>query len=78
MYFVYALASENRNYIYVGLSSNLEKRINAHNSGYERTTKPYRPFKLIFSKAFATRTEAREVEKYYKSTSGKLFLKTLL
>jgi predicted GIY-YIG superfamily endonuclease len=36
MYFVYALRSYNHNYIYVGLTSDLKKRIDAHNRGYER------------------------------------------
>jgi putative endonuclease len=49
MYFVYALRSYNHNYIYVGLTSDLKKRIDAHNRGYEKTTKLYRPFKLIYS-----------------------------
>ncbi len=48
MYFVYALSSLNYPYIYVGLSANLKDRIKRHNSGYERTTKPYAPFQLIY------------------------------
>lgn len=44
MYIVYAISSVNRNYIYVGLTSNLGARLKRHNSGLERTTKPYAPF----------------------------------
>ena len=77
MFHVYAISSLSRNYIYVGLTSNLDKRLARHNSGYERTTKPYAPFTLIFSEAFATRLEARAKEKYLKSGAGKEFLKHL-
>jgi len=42
MFWVYAISSLNRNYIYVGLTSDLESRIARHNKGYEKTTKPYR------------------------------------
>ena len=77
-YYVYALKSESRQYIYVGLTDNLERRIAQHNSGKSKTTKPYRPFRLIFSEKFSSRIEAREKEKYLKSTTGKRFLYKLL
>ncbi|HEY9490038.1 MAG TPA: GIY-YIG nuclease family protein [Chryseosolibacter sp.] len=59
MFYVYALRSLSRNYIYVGLSDNLEKRVYQHNRGLNRTTKPYAPFTLIWSGTFPTRMEAR-------------------
>ena len=68
---VYALKSLRRNYIYVGMTQNLTERFNRHNKGYERTTKPYRPFKLIYSEKFNSRKEARTREKYLKSGAGK-------
>jgi putative endonuclease len=77
MYFVYAIASLSRSYIYVGLTNNITRRIAEHNSGYERTTRPYMPFRLIHSEEFPTRQLAREREKYLKSGSGKEFLKTM-
>ena len=48
-FYVYAISSISRNYIYVGLTSNVEERIKRHNLGYEQTTKPYKPFLLIYS-----------------------------
>ncbi len=77
MYHVYAIKSQIKNYIYVGLTANLEDRLHRHQSGYEKTTKPHRPYELIYSKEFATRVEARNHEKYLKSGSGKEFLKKL-
>ena len=77
-YFVYAIVSQNRNYIYVGLTNNLIRRLEEHNKGYNKTTKAYKPFKLIYSEKFSERIEARKVEKYLKSGSGKEFLKSLL
>ena len=68
--------SQVRNYIYVGLTDDLERRVHEHNSGWEKTTKPYRPFNLIFAESFSTRTEARMKEKYLKSGVGKEFLKS--
>jgi putative endonuclease len=77
MFYAYAIKSLTRNYIYVGLTNNLERRIEEHNKGENKSTKAYRPFVLIFSQECETRVEAREMEKYLKSGIGKEFLKRL-
>ncbi|MBL1123918.1 MAG: GIY-YIG nuclease family protein [Ignavibacteriota bacterium] len=77
MYKVYAIKSKIRKYIYVGMTSNIEERIERHNKGYEKTTRAYRPFELIYTEDQATREEARKREKYFKSGIGKEFLKKL-
>jgi putative endonuclease len=77
MYVTYAITSTNRNYIYVGLTSDLKRRLLEHNTGKNRTTRPYKPFQLIFQKEFETRSEARVFEKYLKSGVGKEFLKSI-
>jgi putative endonuclease len=77
MYFVYALSSIERNYIYVGLTDSVERRFSEHNSGKNKTTKPYLPFKIIFVEGCENRIEARKLEKYYKSGVGKEKLKVI-
>ena len=78
MFYVYALMSLSRNYIYVGMTDNVERRFHEHQSGKNRTTKPYRPFKIILVESFQTRLMARNREKYLKSGIGKEFLKSRL
>jgi len=78
MYTVYAISSLHKNYIYVGMTSELEVRIARHNSGKNKSTKPYAPFKLIYKEESETRQEARLREKYWKSGTGKEQLKRLL
>ncbi|MFA6397661.1 MAG: GIY-YIG nuclease family protein [Candidatus Paceibacterota bacterium] len=75
MYFVYAIKSENRNYIYVGISDNVERRLKEHNSGHNKTTKPYKPFEIILTEKYEDRKTARIREKYLKCGCGKEFLK---
>jgi len=77
-YYVYAIKSLVKSYIYVGLTSSIEKRLNQHNKGQNRSTKAYRPFKLIYTEAFKTRVEARSKEIYLKSGIGKEFLKSII
>ena len=77
MFVVYAIKSLKREYIYVGLTNDLIRRLSEHNGGRNRTTKPYRPFKLIYTEEFNLRSEARIREKYFKSGSGKELLKNI-
>ena len=78
MFFVYAISSLTRDYIYVGLTNNTSRRILQHQGGQNKTTRPYRPFRLILTEGFETRIEARCREKYLKSGIGKEFLKALI
>jgi putative endonuclease len=75
MYIVYALQSLKDERIYVGLTSNLEQRLNYYNSGKVFSTQGYRPWKLFFTEEYKTRIEARNREKQLKSGYGKEFLK---
>ncbi len=77
MYIVYAISSISRNYIYVGMTQNLEDRLKRHNRGYEKTTKPYSPFILLYSEVCRTSVEARVRGKYWKSGIGKEQLRKL-
>ncbi len=77
MFWVYVIRSVTRNYLYVGLTENLERRLDQHNSGQNKTTRAYAPFLLFHSESFATRSEARVREIYLKSGVGKEFLKSM-
>ena len=71
MYYVYALSSLRRNYMYVGMTSDVKRRMRAHNVGKEKTTRPYLPFRLLYIESCENRIEARKREKYWKSGTGK-------
>jgi len=77
VFIVYAIKSSIRNYIYVGLTNDVMRRIIEHNNGENRSTKAYRPFVLIYEEQYNNRSEAREREKYLKSGVGKEFLRAL-
>jgi len=78
MFFVYVLWSESANRRYVGMSTDLDKRLTQHNAGYNRSTKAYRPWLIVYSETFKTRIEAREREIYLKSGIGREFLDKIL
>jgi len=64
--------------LYIGITSDLETRIRRHNAGYEKSTKRRIPFVLLYSEVFATRLEARDREKYFKSGFGREIIRSLL
>ncbi|MEQ8301815.1 MAG: GIY-YIG nuclease family protein [Cyclobacteriaceae bacterium] len=59
MIIVYALSSLRRKFIYVGMTNDLNKRIQQHNAGQNRSTKPFIPFKLLYSEQHPDRISAR-------------------
>lgn len=76
-YLVYAIKSMKDGRIYVGMTLDVDKRLNEHNSGHTKSTKGYIPWELIFYREVLGRQVARDLEKYYKSGVGKEYLKTL-
>jgi putative endonuclease len=74
---VYAVRSLSRNYIYVGMTNDVSRRLAEHNNGENKSTKAYKPFILIYIEGFPDRVSARMKERYLKSGVGKEFLKTL-
>ena len=78
IFIVYIIESVNHDFTYVGLTDNLERRIYQHNHKSGRSTKPYAPYKLIYTESFDERVSARKREKYLKSTAGKKYLRKTL
>lgn len=77
-YCVYVLFSERDYLLYIGFSTNVEKRIEKHNSGGNKSTAPRRPLKLIFCEYYLFEEDARKREMYFKATMGKKALKLML
>lgn len=75
MWYVYFLNSLSHNFLYVGSTNNLERRLEEHNNGLSVSTKHYLPFEIEAYVAVKTESNARELEKYFKSGSGKAILK---
>ena len=77
-YTVYVLKSLAQNKTYVGLTSDIERRLAEHNVGRSRSTKPYRPWELVYHEEYVSRDDARKREKYLKAGSGRELLRKIL
>jgi len=73
---VYVLYSENHDKIYIGYTSNLEQRLISHNSlstrGY---TLKYRPWKIVHTERFKSKSEAMKREKELKGFQGRKYIR---
>jgi putative endonuclease len=74
---VYAIVSKRDNRIYVGISRDINRRVNEHNGGKVFSTKAFIPWNLLYSEYAGPVEIARNREKYYKSASGKRKLKKI-
>ncbi len=76
MDYVYLIRSESQPaQTYIGLTSDLKKRMASHNSGANQHTEKFRPWKLVCYTAFDSREKAAAFEKYLKVGSGHAFAK---
>ena len=66
-YYLYILRSEARGKYYIGVSNNVARRVLEHNSGFSRSTKPYRPFALVRVEGYKSINEAYSRECFLKS-----------
>jgi putative endonuclease len=73
--FVYVLKSQSTGSSYVGHTSDLQKRVVEHNRGKSSSTKGKRPWRLVYSEEYSSRSEAASRERYFKSVKGRLELK---
>jgi len=62
MHYVYLIKSKVKNWVYIGFSSDLRKRLQEHNSGKVRATKGNRPFTLVYYEAYKNELDARKRE----------------
>ncbi|HEX5025214.1 MAG TPA: GIY-YIG nuclease family protein, partial [Agriterribacter sp.] len=77
IYTVYVLYSATAGKHYTGYTSDLPKRLLSHNQFGKDWTSRHRPWKLIYTKDFATRQEALAYEGWLKTGVGRDFIKSI-
>ncbi len=77
-FYVYVLQSEKDGNWYTGSTSDLKRRLQEHNKGYNFSTKNRRPWELIYYEASLNENDAKARERYLKSGMGKRYLRNRL
>jgi putative endonuclease len=74
--FVYVIRSlQQSRRPYVGLTSDVDARLVAHNAGQNRSTAPFKPWQLVVALQFDDERTATRFERYLKTGSGRAFAK---
>ena len=64
MYYTYVLKSQKDDKLYIGYTSDLQKRFKEHQKGKVKSTKHRRLLELIFYEAFKNKKDAMRRQKY--------------
>ncbi len=73
-HFVYVLESlSNPGRHYIGLATDIGRRLRAHNDGFSSQTATHRPWRLLVAIRFADAATALRFEKFLKTGSGRAF-----
>jgi putative endonuclease len=75
MFYVYFLRSLKNGDVYIGSCENVPIRFKRHNQGKVKSTKGYKPWKLLGYEGCQTRSEAVRKEKFYKTHQQREMLK---
>lgn len=78
VFYLYILQSQSSGRYYVGQTQNLEERIAYHNANYSKSLKNRGPWKLVYSEAYATRSETVRRERQIKSWKDRQLIERLL
>ena len=77
MFNVYILYSSSIDQYYIGHTQNIDERIDRHNAGRSLTTKRGKPWILLYTETFSTRSEAMIREKAIKKKKSRAYIEQL-
>ncbi|MEI6498908.1 MAG: GIY-YIG nuclease family protein [bacterium] len=69
-YYVYMLENDRKRH-YVGITTDTKRRLIEHNTGSAKSTRPFGPWKMIYTEEFDTRQDACKREWHLKNTPGR-------
>jgi len=78
MHYVYIMQSEKNWSYYTGYTKDLFERLRYHNTGKVKATRYLVPYKVVYTEAYESATEARKREYYIKSQKSKKFIEALI
>ena len=77
-YYVYIIQSQKDNSFYIGYSQNPESRLEKHNNANTGYTSTKKPWMLVHTEEYETKTLAIKREKYIKKQKSLVFIRNLI
>ena len=78
MYYTYILQSQKNGKYYTGSCQVIDMRLERHNAGATPSTKPGRPWKLVYSESFENNSDALKREREIKSKKSRKYIEYLI
>ncbi|MDD3101908.1 MAG: GIY-YIG nuclease family protein [Patescibacteria group bacterium] len=75
MHTIYVLRSLKDDNLYIGCTSDLQKRLREHRNKKVFSTRNRLPMKLIYFENYPDKYEAYRMERFYKTAKGKKIIK---
>ena len=77
-YFAYVLRSLKDGKLYIGMTTDVQRRLQEHNHGKNPSTRHRLPFLLVHTEVYPSREQAAKREHFLKSGPGHKYLKSIL
>ncbi len=78
MFYTYVLQSEKSGRYYIGHTSNIEERLERHNTGKVTATKNKGPWIVVFYETYENKAAANSRELYIKAMKSSVFIEKLI
>lgn len=78
MFSVYILQSISSGRYYVGHTDDLMRRLSEHNTGMTKYTQRDKPWKVVYTEQYATRSEAMKREHEIKKKKSRKYIEKLI
>jgi putative endonuclease len=78
VFYLYILQSESTDRFYIGQTQNVCERLAYHNANYSKSLKNRRPWRLVHTEQYKTRSEALIRERQLKSWKDRRMIEKLL
>ena len=77
-FFTYILYSDSKDRYYVGSTEDAIARLGRHNAGATPSTKPGRPWRIVYTEEHSSKTDAIVRENYIKKMKSRKYIETLI
>ena len=78
MWYVYILYSDSIDRYYVGVTENLQWRLERHNEGWGRYTKRGIPWRIVYTETFENKSDALIREREIKRKKSREYIERLI
>ena len=77
-YFTDIIYSETKDRYYIGSSEDVYARLERHNDGATPSTKPFRPWRIVWTEQHESRTDVQKRELYIKRMKSRSYIEALI